>query len=527
MNTTESRSLQPVRRALLSVSDKTGIVDLGRALAALGVEILSTGGTARALAAAGVSVTEVSSYTGFPEIMDGRVKTLHPRVHGALLGRLPQDAPVMAEHGIEPIDLLVVNLYPFESTVARADCTYEEAVEDIDIGGPAMLRAAAKNHARVAVVVDPADYAPLLAALRAGGTDEALRRTLAQKTYAHTGRYDSAVATWLAGQLAPPATADFPAELALRFEKIADLRYGENPHQRGAFYRDPASGVAAVANARQLQGKELSYNNIADADTALECARQFAAPACVIVKHANPCGAAIGRDAHAAYSAAYRTDPTSAFGGVIAFNRPLDAATAAAIVGNQFVEVIIAPDATPEALDITAAKQNVRVLVTGPLPAGLAGGREVRSVSGGLLVQDRDVAPLAPGSLRVVSARAPSAAELADMEFAWAIAHFVKSNALVFAKDGATLAVGAGQMSRIDSCRIATLKAQEAGLSLSCAVLASDAFFPFRDGLDLAAQSGIGAVIQPGGSLRDAEVIAAADEHGLAMVYTGLRHFRH
>lgn len=519
---------QPVRRALLSVSDKTGIVDFARALSSLGIELLSTGGTARALTDAGLPVTEVSSYTGFPEIMDGRVKTLHPRVHGALLGRLPLDADVMATHGIEPIDLLVVNLYPFAATVARPDCSYEEAVEDIDIGGPAMLRAAAKNHARVAVVVEPTDYAVVIGALEAGGTDVTLRRRLAQKTFAHTARYDTTVALWLEARLAPAtAPAPMPDVLALSYTKIAALRYGENPHQRGAFYLDPLAGGASVARARQLQGKELSYNNIADADTALECARQFASPACVIVKHANPCGAALGAGAKEAYLAAYRTDPTSAFGGVIAFNRPLDAETVSAILGNQFVEVIIAPEASAEALALAAAKQNVRVLVTGPLPPGLVPGIEVRSVGGGLLVQDRDTARLDVDALRVVSARAPSAAERADMEFAWAIAHFVKSNALVFAKDGATLAVGAGQMSRIDSCRIATLKAAEAGLSLKGAVLASDAFFPFRDGVDLAAQSGISAVIQPGGSLRDAEVIASADEHGLAMVYTGLRHFRH
>jgi phosphoribosylaminoimidazolecarboxamide formyltransferase / IMP cyclohydrolase len=518
---------QPVRRALLSVSDKTGIVEFATELAALGVDLLSTGGTARALAAAGLTVTEVADYTGFPEIMDGRVKTLHPRVHGALLGRLPADAAVMAEHGIEPIDLLVVNLYPFTSTVARPGCTYAEAVEDIDIGGPAMLRAAAKNHARVAVVVEPEDYAGLLEAVRAGGTQAQDRRRLAQKTYAHTARYDTAVSAWLASQLDAEASGAMPATLTLTYRKLADLRYGENPHQRGAYYLDPAADGASVARARQLQGKELSYNNIADADTALECARQFAQPACVIVKHANPCGAAVASDALSAYRAAYRTDPTSAFGGVIAFNRPLDAPTAQEILANQFVEVIIAPDATAEALALTAAKQNVRVLVTGALPAGLVGGLEVKSVGGGLLVQDRDIAAIKRADLRVVSARPPTAAEYADLEFAWAIAHFVKSNALVFARDGATLAVGAGQMSRIDSCRIATLKAAEAGLSLQGAALASDAFFPFRDGLDLAARSGISSVIQPGGSLRDAEVIAAADEHKLAMVYTGLRHFRH
>ena len=527
MNATTNASRQPVRRALISVSDKSGIAEFARALSEAGVQILSTGGTARLLATAGVKVTEVADYTGFPEIMDGRVKTLHPRVHGALLGRLPQDAAVMQEHGIEPIDLLVVNLYPFSQTVARAGSTYDEAVEDIDIGGPAMLRAAAKNHARLAVVVEPQDYADVLAAINAGGTQQALRRRLAQKTYAHTARYDTMVSTWLAQQLDGAGAEPLPDVLDLHFVKRASLRYGENPHQSGAFYADPAPRGASVATARQLQGKELSYNNIADADTALECARQFAQPACVIVKHANPCGAALGSDATAAYEAAYRTDPTSAFGGVIAFNRPLDAQTAALIVGRQFVEVIIAPEASPEALKITGEKHNVRVLVTGPLGHGLGGGREYRSVNGGLLVQDRDAGVIVRADLKVVSARAPKEAEYEDLEFAWAIAHFVKSNALVFVRDKATVAVGAGQMSRIDSCRIATLKASEAGLSLAGAALASDAFFPFRDGLDLAAQSGIASVIQPGGSLRDAEVIAAANEHGLAMVYTGMRHFRH
>ena len=518
---------QPIRRALISVSEKTGVVDFAQALARAGVQILSTGGTARLLSGAGIAVTEVADYTGFPEIMDGRVKTLHPRVHGALLGRLPQDEPVMKEHGIEPIDLLVVNLYPFSQTVARAGSTYDEAVEDIDIGGPAMLRAAAKNHARLAVVVEPEDYARVLAAIGEGGTDLELRRRLAQKTYAHTARYDTMVSTWLAGQVDGPAAAQLPDVLDLRFVKRASLRYGENPHQAGAFYADPVPHGASVASARQLQGKELSYNNIADADTALECARQFAAPACVIVKHANPCGAALGVDARSAYEAAYRTDPTSAFGGVIAFNRPLDADTATAILSRQFVEVIIAPEANADALKVTADKHNVRVLVTGPLGLGLAPAREYRSVTGGLLAQDRDAGVVRRADLKVVSARAPAEAEYADLEFAWAIAHFVKSNALVFAKDRATLAVGAGQMSRIDSCRIATLKAAEAGLSLKGSALASDAFFPFRDGVDLAAKSGITSVIQPGGSLRDAEVIAAANEHGLAMVYTGMRHFRH
>ncbi len=518
---------QPIRRALLSVSDKSGIVDLARALHEAGVELLSTGGTARLLAQAQLPVTEVADYTGFPEIMDGRVKTLHPRVHGALLGRLPVDQEVMNAHGIIPIDLLVVNLYPFSQTVSRANATYAEAVEDIDIGGPAMLRAAAKNHARLAVVVEPEDYTTIIQAIAHGGTDLAQRKKLAQKTYAHTARYDTMVSTWLAEQISTDQTSVLPDVLDLRFVKKSDLRYGENPHQAGAFYTAPVSSGAGIASATQLQGKELSYNNIADADTALECARQFVQPACVIVKHANPCGAALGVDARSAYESAYRTDPTSAFGGVIAFNRPIDADTATAILSRQFVEVLIAPSVSAEALKICADKHNVRVLVTGELGAGLTSGREYRSVTGGLLVQDRDAGAIERAGLKVVSERTPSEAEYADMEFAWAIAHFVKSNALVFVRDQATLAIGAGQMSRIDSCRIATLKASEAGLSLAGAALASDAFFPFRDGVDLAAQSGIRSVIQPGGSLRDQEVIECANEHQLAMVYTGMRHFRH
>lgn len=518
---------QPVARALLSVSDKAGIVEFAAALHRLGIELLSTGGTARALAAAGLTVTEVAEYTGFPEIMDGRVKTLHPRIHGGLLGRLPADAAVMETHGIRPIDLVVVNLYPFAQTIAREGTTYEQAVEDIDIGGPAMLRAAAKNHARVAVVVDPADYPQLLEALGAGGTDDGLRRRLAHKAFAHTARYDATVSAWLERQVDPQSSAELPEVLDLHFLRTAQLRYGENPHQAAAFYVEPAARVAGVATARQLQGKELSFNNIADADTALECVRQFATPACVIVKHANPCGAALGADPLTAYEAAYRTDPTSAFGGVIAFNRPLDARTANAILARQFVEVIVAPGATGEALEITAQKQNVRVLATGDLGHGLAPAREYRSVTGGLLVQDRDAGVVTREQLKVAGRRAPTPEETDDLLFAWAIAHFVKSNALVFVRDRATVAVGAGQMSRIDSCRIATLKAAEAGLSLAGAALASDAFFPFRDGLDLAARSGVTSVIQPGGSLRDAEVVAAADEHGMAMVYTGMRHFRH
>ena len=518
--------LRPVRRALLSVSDKAGVVELASALAARGVELLSTGGTARLLTDAGHAVTEVSRYTGFPEIMDGRVKTLHPLVHGALLGRRGTDDTVMREHGIKPIDLLVVNLYPFVATVARADSSYADGVEHIDIGGPAMLRAAAKNHADVAVVVDPADYAALLAALDAGGTDFAFRQRLAARAYAETARYDAMVAGWLERQV-EPAVAAYPARLELGFTKLLDLRYGENPHQRGAFYADPSSPGANVASSRQLQGKELSYNNVADADTALECVRQFEAPACVIVKHANPCGAAVAATQEAAYRQAYRPDPTSAFGGIIAFNRPLEAATARAIVEQQFVEVIVAPEASADALAATAARANVRVLVTGPLGGCSGPGCEYRSVAGGLLVQDRDTGTVGAADLKVVTRRTPDARELEDLLFAWRVCKYVKSNAIVYARDRLTLGIGAGQMSRVAATRIAAMKASDAGLELQGAVMASDAFFPFRDGLDVAAEYGIAAVIQPGGSLRDAEVIAAADERRLAMVLTGMRHFRH
>jgi phosphoribosylaminoimidazolecarboxamide formyltransferase / IMP cyclohydrolase len=516
----------PVRRALLSVSDKRGIIELGQALAVRGVSLLSTGGTAKLLAGAGLAVTEVSDYTGFPEIMDGRVKTLHPRVHGGLLGRRGTDDAVMRKHGIEPIDLLVVNLYPFAETVARPDCSYRDGVENIDIGGPAMLRAAAKNHAHVAVVVDPADYGAVLAALDAGGTDFALRQRLAVRAYAHTARYDTMVTDWLT-RAADPAAAAFPATLELRFVKKLDLRYGENPHQQGAFYADAVARGVGIAASHQLQGKELSYNNIADADTALECVRQFEEPACVIVKHANPCGVALAATPEAAYLQAYRTDRTSAFGGIIAFNRELDAATARAILEQQFVEVIVVPGASDAALAVTAAKANVRVLVTGELGGPSGAALEYRSVGGGLLVQDRDTGALDAAALKVVTRRAPDARELADLLFAWRVCKYVKSNAIVYARDRLTLGIGAGQMSRVVSSRIAAMKAADASLPVTGAAMASDAFFPFRDGLDVAAEYGIGAVIQPGGSMRDDEVIAAADEHGMAMVFTGMRHFRH
>ena len=517
-----------LRRALISVSDKTGVVDLARALAQRGVHILSTGGTARLLTEQGITVTEVSKHTGFPEIMDGRVKTLHPRIHGGLLGRRGVDESVMSLHGIERIDLLVVNLYPFAETVARPACTYSEAIENIDIGGPAMVRAASKNHDAVTVVVDPADYAAVLGELEQheGATTPQLRAWLAAKAFAHTARYDTMVANYLQSRNPAPGSA-FPQSLPLVYEKVQDLRYGENPHQQAAFYRDVTPRGPSVSTARLLQGKELSFNNIADADTAIECVRQFAGPACVIVKHANPCGVALGADALTAYEGAYRTDPTSAFGGILAFNRPLDAATVSTILERQFVEVLAAPAVLPEARAALAAKPNVRVLELGDLPIDHGAELEYRSVSGGLLAQTRDLGMVRRDELRVVSRRQPTAAELDDLLFAWQVCKFVKSNAIVYARERSTVGIGAGQMSRVYSSRIAAMKAGDESLAVRGAVMASDAFLPFRDGLDVAAEFGIGAVIQPGGSLRDAEVIAAADEHGMAMVFTGMRHFRH
>ncbi len=512
------------RRALLSASDKTGIVELARELQNLGFELVSTGGTAQMLAAAGIPVTEVAAETGFPEIMDGRVKTLHPKVHGALLGRSGFDDAVMREHGIRAIDLLVVNLYPFAATIARADCSYADAVENIDVGGPAMLRAAAKNHERVTVLVDPADYGGVLAELKAGAVSEATRRRLAAKAFGHTAQYDTMVSTWLRQQQSESA---FPDALTLGFRKKQNLRYGENPHQSAAFYADLQTVGGNIATATQLQGKELSFNNIADADTALECVRQFASPACVIVKHANPCGAALASDALEAWRRAYDTDPTSAFGSIIAFNRPLDAATATAIIERQFVEVILAPAIGPEALVVLAAKPNIRVLEAGDLAVPPVATAELRSVTGGLLLQSRDDGMIEAGALKTVTRRAPGAIELADLLFAWRICKFVKSNAIVFAREGMTIGVGAGQTSRVISTRIAAIKAADAGLAIPGSVMASDAFFPFRDGLDAAAELGVRAVIQPGGSQRDAEVIQAADECDIAMVFTGMRHFRH
>ncbi len=510
-----------VQRALLSVSDKSGVVELARALAALGVELLSTGGTAKLLQKEGLAVTEVSSYTGFAEMLDGRVKTLHPKIHGGLLARRddPQHMQAIRTAGIAPIDLLVVNLYPFAATVADPDCTLETAIENIDIGGPAMLRAAAKNHAAVTVLVDPADYARVLSELRTGGVSEATRFALAKKAFAHTAAYDGAIANYLSSR-----DGAFPETLTLQLEKLQDLRYGENPHQRAAFYRDARAVAGSLAAYRQAQGKELSYNNIADADAAWECVKTFGEPACVIVKHANPCGVATAHNLLEAYDKALRCDPVSAFGGILAFNRALDRATAEAL-GRQFAEVIVAPRVEPEAQKELAARANLRVLEV-PMSHEVQA-HDYKRVGGGLLVQTSDAGLLDEKELKVMTKKKPSDAQRADLLFAWRVAKFVKSNAIVFCAGGATLGIGAGQMSRLDSVRVAALKAKDAKLDLKGAVVASDAFFPFRDGLDALAAAGAAAVIQPGGSVRDAEVIAAADEHGIAMLFTGMRHFRH
>ncbi len=520
--------LRPVRRALISVSDKTGIEALGRRLAGCGVELISTGGTARMLREAGLEVRDVSDITGFPEIMAGRVKTLHPGVHGGLLGRRGTDEAVMAEHGIQPIDLLVVNLYPFREAIAREGADFDDAVENIDIGGPAMLRAGAKNHDGVAVLTDPADYPAVLGAVEAqGGLTFNHRLDLAVKAFEHTAAYDGAIASHLGRLDEDRQPAGYPRTLNLQFHRVQTMRYGENPHQSAAFYRDATVPEPCVATARQLQGKALSYNNVADTDAALECVKRFREPACVIVKHANPCGVAAAADLASAYDRAFACDPTSAFGGIIAFNRPLDADTAARIVERQFVEVIIAPAVDDGVAGIVADRRNVRLLVCGEWSPERTGQLDSKRVTGGLLVQDSDTATVAADDLRVVTRVQPDAATLADLRFVWDVVRFVKSNAIVMGRDGATVGIGAGQMSRVWSTRLARDKAQEAGLPVAGAVLASDAFFPFRDGVDQAAEAGIRAVIQPGGSVRDEEVIAAADEHGMAMVFTGMRHFRH
>ncbi len=519
--------LQPVHRALLSVSDKTGVVELARALAARGVTLVSTGGTARTLRDAGLAVTDVSQTTGFPEMMDGRVKTLHPKVHGALLGRKGVDEAVMAEHDILAIDLLVLNLYPFEEVSARADSSMEEIIENIDIGGPAMLRSAAKNFSRVAVATDPSQYDALLAELDANdcAVSAPTRFALAVAAFDRVARYDACISNYLSSIDASGSRGVFPVQHNGNFVKVMDLRYGENPHQAGAFYRDLAPAPGTLATFAQLQGKELSFNNLADADAAWECVRQFEVPACVIVKHANPCGVAQGVACGDAYELAYATDPTSAFGGIIAFNNRLDAATAKVILDRQFVEVLIAPDFDDGALSYATKKANVRVL---RIPHGAGrNSMDVKRVGSGLLMQTSDNREVGRDELKVVTAVAPSDKQLVDLLFAWRVAKYVKSNAIVYARDQRTIGIGAGQMSRVMSARIAGLKAEEAKLEVHGSVMASDAFFPFRDGIDAAAAAGIKAVIQPGGSMRDAEVIAAADQHGLAMVFTGVRHFRH
>jgi phosphoribosylaminoimidazolecarboxamide formyltransferase / IMP cyclohydrolase len=516
-----------LKRALVSVSDKSGIAEFARALAALGVELLSTGGTAKLLGEEGIPVTEVSAHTGFPEMLDGRVKTLHPKIHGGLLARRDSAAHMAAieAHGIAPIDLVVVNLYPFQATVADPDCRLEDAIENIDIGGPALLRSAAKNHAAVTVLVDPADYPKVLEELRASGeVSAATRFALATKAFAHTAAYDGAISSYLSSLDAAGARGAFPRVLCAQFAKLQDMRYGENPHQAAAFYRDAQPVAGGIAGCRQLQGKELSYNNVADADAAWECVKSFTAPACVIVKHANPCGVAIGKGPLEAYRKAFRTDPTSAFGGILAFNRVLDGAAAAAI-GRQFAEVILAPRVDAAARAAFAKKSNLRVLEV-PFAHG-ANAYDFKRVGGGLLVQSSDTHELQPADLKVATRRKPGKAQLADLLFAWRVAKFVKSNAIVFARGGMTVGVGAGQMSRLDSARIAAIKAKAAGLTLKGSVAASDAFFPFRDGLDAIAKAGAVAVIQPGGSVRDDEVIAAANERKVAMVFTGVRHFRH
>ncbi|NGZ14871.1 bifunctional phosphoribosylaminoimidazolecarboxamide formyltransferase/IMP cyclohydrolase [Vibrio aestuarianus] len=532
---------RPIHRALISVSDKTGIVEFAQALTKRGVDILSTGGTARLLADQGIAVTEVSDYTGFPEMMDGRVKTLHPKVHGGVLGRRGQDDEIMEKHGIQAIDMVVVNLYPFAETVAKAGCTLADAVENIDIGGPTMVRSAAKNHKDVTIVVNAHDYDRVIAEMDANDQSLTLetRFDLAIAAFEHTAAYDGMIANYF-GTMVPSYGASlldeegkkadeeskFPRTFNQQFLKKQDMRYGENSHQAAAFYVEANPEEASVSTARQIQGKALSYNNIADTDAALECVKEFAEPACVIVKHANPCGVALGNDILEAYNRAYQTDPTSAFGGIIAFNRELDAQTAAAIVERQFVEVIIAPSVSAEAVEVVAAKKNVRLLECGQWSTKTTG-FDVKRVNGGLLVQDRDQGMVSADELKVVSKRQPTEEELKDALFCWKVAKYVKSNAIVYSKGDMTIGVGAGQMSRVYSAKIAGIKAADEGLQVEGCVMASDAFFPFRDGIDAAAEAGIKCVIQPGGSMRDDEVIAAADEHGMAMIFTGMRHFRH
>jgi len=525
-----------IRTALLSVSDKNGIVPFAKALHEQGVKLISTGGTAKLLADNQLPVVEVASLTKFPEMLDGRVKTLHPMVHGGLLARrdFPEHMAALKEHGIDTIDMLVINLYPFNETVANENCSFEDAVENIDIGGPAMLRAAAKNHQDVTVLISPEDYVPVLAEMKANNNSVSYQTnlSLAKKVFAHTARYDGAIANYLSAlgdDLDHRARSAYPETLHLAFEKVQEMRYGENPHQSAAFYRDISPVSGALANYKQLQGKELSYNNIADADSAWECVKSFTdnvgdAAACVIIKHANPCGVAVGANALEAYQKAFKTDPSSAFGGIIAFNVSCDG-TAAEAISKQFVEVLIAPSFSDEAKAIFASKQNVRLL---EIPLGTAcNAYDFKRVGGGLLVQSPDAKNVLQSEMRVVSQRQPSPSEMIDMMFAWRVAKFVKSNAIVYCANGMTLGIGAGQMSRVDSARMASIKAENAGLSLKGSAVASDAFFPFRDGLDVVVNGGASCAIQPGGSMRDDEIIAAANEHGIAMVFTGIRHFRH
>ena len=513
-------TLLTVRRALISVSDKRDLAMFVNTLHRSGVDILSTGGTHKAIKDADISVTEVAQYTGFPEIMDGRVKTLHPRIHGGILGRRSLDDELMKDYGIEPIDLVVVNLYPFESTVERDDCDREMAIENIDIGGPAMIRSAAKNHADVLVIVDPDDYVEVADRILEDTIDLAFRERMAAKAFRHTAGYDAAIAGYMSTK------EPFPEVLNLKYELRDAMRYGENPHQRAAFYTEKYPSPGTVAALQQHQGKALSYNNVADTDAAIQCADVFDEPACVIVKHANPCGVAIADSIEKAYASAFATDPTSAFGGIIAFNRSLDRTTMAAIAANQFAEVVVAPTIEPGVLDEAQKRKNLRVLTTGR-HENAGRGIEFKRVGGGILVQDPDESCLDAAGLSIVTTRAPTEVEQRDLEFAWRVAWFVKSNAIVFANGGRTIGVGAGQMSRVISARIAAMKAVEEGLTVNKSVMASDAFFPFRDGIDAAAEVGITAVIQPGGSVRDDEVIEAANEHGMAMVFTGIRHFRH
>ncbi len=521
--------LKKVSRALISVSDKNGIVDFARALNALGVELLSTGGTFRLLQENNIAVTEVSDYTGFPEMMDGRVKTLHPKVHGGILGRRGTDDAVMAEHAIKPIDMVIVNLYPFAATVADPNCTLPNAIENIDIGGPTMVRSAAKNHKDVAIVVNSSDYATVLEEMQAneGQLDYSTRYALMVKAFEHTAGYDGMIANHFGARDTDNNERDFSDTFNVQYFKTQEMRYGENPHQKAAFYTEANPTEASVATAKQLQGKELSFNNIADTDAALECVKQFDKPACVIVKHANPCGVSVGVDIGTAYNLAFATDPESAFGGIIAFNRELDAKTAEAICEKQFVEVIIAPAVSADALAVVATKKNVRLLECGTWGNQRPQDFDYKRVNGGLLIQDRDNGMIIEQDLKVVSKRVPTDTEMTDMLFAWKVAKMVKSNAIIYAKNNQTIGVGAGQMSRINSARIAGIKAEHAGLEVVGAVMASDAFFPFRDGIDNAGKAGISCIIQPGGSMRDDEVIAAANEHGMAMVFTGMRHFRH